>query len=143
MSSITIPEGFEDVGYGPFSRLIGPIYYKRESRGDGPPIGWVGIALEDRHIGGNQRGHGGLLLTLLDEAMGMNAALARNEAPVVTVSLQISFLAATIPGQFLMATARVSHTTRSMAFVEGQAWCGDTLVGTGNGVWKYLHRPAP
>lgn len=138
MDNPVIPPGFEDVGFGPYSRLIGPILYKRELREDGPPIGWVGIPLEERHIGGNQRGHGGLLLTILDEAMGMNAALARNEAPVVTVSLQTSFIAATIPGQFLMATAKVTHATRSMAFVEGQAWCGDTLVGTGNGVWKYL-----
>jgi uncharacterized protein (TIGR00369 family) len=142
MSSNNIPPGFQDVGYSPYGRLIGPLYYKRESSSDGAVLGWVGIPLEERHIGGNQRGHGGLLLTILDEAMGMSAALARNDAPVVTVSLQTSFLAATLPGKFLQATAKVTHATKSLAFVEGQAWCGDTLVGTGNGVWKYLHLPA-
>ena len=56
--------------------------------------------------------------------------------------MQTSFIAATEVGKFLMATATVTHTTSSLAFVEGKAWCGDTLVGTANGVWKYLRVPA-
>lgn len=135
-----IPEGFNP-GKGPYSQHIGPLVYKRETDVNGKRTGWVGVLLKDHHIGGNNRGHGGLLLTLLDEAMGMNAALHRDLTPVVTVSMQTSFLAATLPGFFLKATATVTHSTTSMAFVEGKAWCGDTLVGTANGVWKYLRKP--
>lgn len=136
-----IPEGFKE-GKGPYSRLIGPLVYKRdEIAADGSRIGWVGVMLKDHHIGGNNRGHGGLLLTLLDEAMGMNAAINRDYTPVVTVSMTTSFLAATLPGNFLKATGRITHATKSLAFVEGQAWCGDTLVGTATGVWKYLRKP--
>lgn len=138
-----IPEGFK-AGKGPYSQLIGPLVYKRDEIGpDGSRIGWVGVMLKDHHIGGNNRGHGGLLLTILDEAMGMNAAINRDFTPVVTVSMTTSFLAATLPGHFLKATAKVTHSTKSLAFVEGQAWCGDTLVGTAHGVWKYLRKPEP
>lgn len=138
-SVVEIPEGFRE-GKGPYSRHIGPLVYKREQAADGTFLGTVGVLLKDIHIGGNNRGHGGLLLTLLDEAMGMNAAINRDDSPVVTVSMTTSFLAATLPGHFLKATAVVTHSTRSLAFVEGKAWCGDTLVGTANGVWKYLRK---
>lgn len=133
-----IPDGFAENGFSPYAKKVGPIMYKKEEHSDGPDTGWVGVALDDSHIGGNNRGHGGLLLTLLDEAMGMNAAFAGDYQPVVTLSMQTNFIAATTPGKFLKATAEVTHKTKSLAFVEGKAWCGDTLVGSASGVWKYL-----
>lgn len=138
MSDIEIPEGFVKGQFTPFSTHIGPLYYKHEVNEQGINVGWVGLPFSDIHIGGNNRGHGGVLLTLLDEALGMNAAIHTEERPVVTLSLQTSFIAATQPGYFLKATATVTHATKSVAFVEGKAWCGNTLVGTANGVWKYL-----
>ncbi|MCG8670580.1 MAG: PaaI family thioesterase [Pseudomonadales bacterium] len=141
MSEVIIPEGFVEARYAPFSTHVGPFHYKRETNEDGSVSGWVGLPLKDHHIGGNQRGHGGLLLTLLDEAMGMTAAINKDEAPVVTLSMQTSFLAATLPGEFLMAVGKATKITNSVAFIEGQAWCGDTLVGTANGVWKFLNKP--
>ncbi len=136
----SIPEGFEAHSFVPFSTHAGPMLYKREINTQGIETGWVGVLLTEKHVGGNNRGHGGLLLTVLDEAMGMNASFYRNHTPVVTLSLTTSFIAPTIAGEFLKATATVSHASKSVAFVEGKAWCGDTLVGTANGVWKYLKK---
>lgn len=134
----TVPEGFEPNTIGPYSSLIGPLMYKRFTDEQGRLRGEVGLLLEPRHIGGNGRGHGGLLLTLLDEAMGMNAYLQK-EVPTVTVSMTSNFIGATVPGQFLYATAEIVQLTSTLAFMEGKAYCGGKLVGTGNGVWKYLH----
>ncbi|MDX1694037.1 MAG: PaaI family thioesterase [Ketobacteraceae bacterium] len=141
MTEISIPDGFIEGSFTPFSNHVGPLYYKRETDAEGTPVGWVGMPFRNIHVGGNNRGHGGVLLTLLDEAMGMNAAICRGDSPVVTLSLQTSFLAATEPGHFLMATGTVTQASKSVAFVEGKAWCGDQLVGTANGVWKYLRKP--
>lgn len=138
MADIQIPEGFIEGNFTKFSTHIGPLHYKREVNDQGSNVGWVGLPFSDIHVGGNNRGHGGVLLTLLDEAMGMNASIYKGEVPVVTLSMQTSFIAATEPGHFLYATGVVTHATNSVAFVEGKAWCGDTLVGTANGVWKYL-----
>ena len=141
MTDSKIPEGFFADGPSPYSNHIGPFYYKRLLDEDGEiKKGWVGILLNEVHIGGNNRGHGGLLLTILDEAMGMNAAFHRNRTPVVTVSMQTNFMGPTIPGQFLMATAEVTHATKTMAFVEGKAWCDNEIVGSASGVWKYLSK---
>lgn len=134
-----IPEGFTQSGFAPYSEHCGPILYKRDTDTNGNPVGWAGVLLQPHHIGGNNRGHGGLLMTLLDEALGMNACLHRNMQPAVTVSLNTQFFAPLLVGEFLKANAVVTHSTRSMAFMEGQAWCGDTLVGRATGVWKYLN----
>ena len=137
MTEIAIPEGFIEGNFTPFSVHVGPLHYKRYES-EGIPKGEVGMPFTDIHVGGNNRGHGGVLLTLLDEAMGMNASIYKGDVPVVTLSLQTSFIAATEPGHFLKATAVVTQATNSIAFVEGKAWCGDKLVGTANGVCKYL-----
>ncbi|MEZ5507627.1 MAG: hypothetical protein R3F38_17360 [Gammaproteobacteria bacterium] len=42
-------------------------------------------------------------------------------------------------GQFLYATAEIVQITSTLAFMEGKAFCGGKLIGTGSGVWKYLH----
>lgn len=136
----SIPEGFEPNTEGPYSNLIGPLLYKREMGADGHYKGTVGLLLKAHHVGGNNRGHGGLMLTLLDEAMGMNAYFQKDNIPTVTVSMSVNFIAATVPGEFVYATAEVTQVTKTLAFMEGKAYCGDTLVGTATGVWKYLHR---
>lgn len=138
--SVVIPEGFEKGTYSAFSQHIGPLYYKAETNAEGELLGLVGVPLDERHCGVKGRGHGGVLLTVLDEAMGMSAARQLgSKVPTVTISLQTSFMAPTLSGTFLKAEGRVTKMTKSMAFVEGRAWCGDTLVGTANGVWKFLH----
>ncbi len=134
----SVPEGFAAGTLGPYSNLIGPLMYKHYIDEQGRKRGEVGLLLEERHIGGNGRGHGGLLLTLLDEAMGMTAYLQK-EVPTVTVSLNSHFIGATLPGQFFYATAEIIQLTATMAFMEGKAFCGGKLVGTGSGVWKFLH----
>ena len=134
----TVPEGFTP-GHGPYSQRIGPLLYKRYSDEQGRRRGMVGLLLEEHHIGGNGRGHGGLMLTLLDESMGMNAYLQKERVPTVTVSMNVNFIAATLPGQFLYATAEITQITSTLAFMEGKAFCGGKLVGSGSGVWKYLH----
>lgn len=133
-----IPEGFLATGFAPYSNHCGPILHRIEPQDDGSQRGWAGVMLEEHHVGGNNRGHGGLLMTILDEALGMNACFHRNMQPAVTVSMNSQFFAPLVIGQFLMATGRVTHATATMAFMEGEAWCGDVLVGSATGVWKYL-----
>lgn len=133
-----IPEGFDSSGFAAYSDHCGPILYKREQLEDGSIRGWAGVLLQEHHIGGNNRGHGGLLMTLLDEALGMNACISRNMQPAVTVSMNTQFYAPMAAGSFLQAYGKVTRSTRSMAFMAGEAWCGDVLVGSATGVWKYL-----
>lgn len=141
MSDSKIPAGFTVGTFGPYSQHCGPLMYKQEFDDDGKIVkGWVGLLLEEKHVGGNNRGHGGLLMTILDEVMGMNACFHRNMLPCVTISMQTQFFAAMEIGEFLWAEAHITHSTATLAFVEGKAWCNEKLIGNANGTWKYLKR---
>ena len=124
MTDTLIPRGFDTTGIAPYSDLCGPLLYKYEKNTEGKTIGSVGLVLGAKHVGGNDRAHGGLLMTLLDEALGMNACLHRDLQPAVTVSMNTQFFAPMLIGQFLYATAIVTHSTRSLAFMQGQAQIG-------------------
>lgn len=74
------------------------------------------VTVEPHHA--NQMGvaHGGLLMTLLDVAMG-SAARAHADANVMTVDMQTAFLA---PARgHLVGEGRVVRAGRSLVFVEG------------------------
>ena len=141
MTENKIPDGFTVGTFGPYSQHCGPLMYKQELSSEGNIIkGWVGLLLEEKHVGGNNRGHGGLLMTLLDEVMGMNACFHRDLQPCVTVSMQTQFFAPMEIGEFIWAEAHITHSTATLAFVEGKAWINDKLIGNANGTWKYIKR---
>lgn len=141
MSESKIPEGFTVGEYGPYSQRCGPLMYKQECNEDGKIVeGWVGLLLQPHHVGGNNRGHGGLLMTILDEVMGMNACFHRDMQACVTVSMQTQFFAPLEIGEFIWAEAIVTHSTATMAFMEGKAWINGKLIGNANGTWKYIKR---
>lgn len=84
----------------------------------------------------NQMGvaHGGLLMTLLDVAMG-SAARAHADANVVTVDMQTAFLA---PARGrLIGEGRVVRAGRSIVFVEGEVRdASGQLVAKASSVFK-------
>ena len=84
----------------------------------------------------NQMGvaHGGLLMTLLDVAMG-SAARAHADANVMTVDMQTAFVA---PARGRLAgEGRVVRAGKSLVFVEGDVRDADgQLVAKGTSVFK-------
>lgn len=90
----------------------------------------------------NQMGvaHGGLLMTLLDVAMG-SAARAHVESNVVTVDMQVSFLS---PARGKLAgEGRVVRAGRSLVFVEGDVRdTAGTLVAKASSVFKVAREKA-
>ncbi|GAC1339225.1 MAG: PaaI family thioesterase [Myxococcales bacterium] len=86
--------------------------------------------------------HGGVLMTLLDVAMGSAGATADDGAQgVVSVNLSVSFLRpATGP---LTAEGRMVSAGRSIVFCEGDVRDQDgTLVAKGQGTFKLKRRAA-
>ena len=84
--------------------------------------------------------HGGVIATLLDSVCGY-AGLHRSSTDgwnrAVTVSLNVAYLA--YPGrEVILAAGRLEKTTRSLFFAYGEVWSGDTLIATGQGVFKFV-----
>lgn len=121
-----------------FTGLTGPLWSRPE--GDG----WAyGVLADERHANGHGIVHGGMLVTLLDNTLGLTVSRATGRRPGVTMQLNTQFLSAARPGEFLEARGEVLRLAQSVAFVRGTIHVGDRLVAAGDGVWKLLsERPA-
>jgi len=90
----------------------------------------------DQHLNGMGFYHGGVLLTLADDPLGINAYHAVDKRPIATVSLQANFLQSVRKGELLEASATDIHVTNSLFFVQGCAMVGDEQVASMNAVFK-------
>ena len=124
-----------------FSELAGPFW----SRRDGDEWRYGALA-EPKHM--NNRGvvHGGLLLTLADHALGFAVWEHVGRASCATIQLDMQFLDAVRPGDFVEVDPAIVRATRSVVFVRGSLAVAGRTVAAANGIWKILatgeHRPA-
>lgn len=115
-----VPEGYEIVQrtQGPtFAGLAGPFYAKRQGRELS-----LGLRIEQRHLNSRGTGHGGLLATLADIALGY-ACVAANEdgqsRNFMTIDLAVEYLAATQAGDWLYSEVRVMNADTRTAAAAG------------------------
>jgi acyl-coenzyme A thioesterase PaaI-like protein len=82
--------------------------------------------------------HGGILTTFADHALGMYVWEAANRAPNVTIQLNMHFLAAVEPGEFVELHGDVTRATKGLVFVRGILSAGDRDVAAVDGIWRIL-----
>jgi uncharacterized protein (TIGR00369 family) len=105
-----------------------------------PGLCRLAITMRDEHKNHLGVAHGGVLLTLLDVAMGSAARLLAGTS-VVTVDLQSSFLS---PGRGnLLAEGRVLRPGRSLIFCEGDVRdSAGALVAKASALFKVVRMAA-
>lgn len=136
----TPPPGFHifEEYDGPFGELVGPLFATR------PPDSLRFAFLPQKHHtngGGNM--HGGMLMMLADQILGMTVRKAIDGARSVTLNLDCDFVASARPGEWLEGEAEIIRQTRSMVFVRGSIRCGENIVLSISGIWKKLNQPRP
>jgi len=139
---MTKPEGYEEIDQGShpdfFGRHAGPFYCKRAPNPNGDEALWFGVVIEEHHTNGHRRGHGGLIMTLADEALGAAAWEAADDHPSVTIGLQVNFIGAVREGALLECVADTVERTRGMVFVQGRVWADGKVIANATGTWKLL-----
>jgi uncharacterized protein (TIGR00369 family) len=132
------PEGFViQPGRGAFTTHNGPYYHKPVEEGACQAF----LAL-DRHCNGVGLIHGGMLSAFLDGLLASAAARATKTTPV-TIHLSIDYLDMGRAGDWVVGEARVTRSTRDLAFVEGSARVGGRDLARASGVFKLMRsRPA-
>ena len=100
----------------------------------------IALVLRDEHKNHLGIAHGGVILTMLDVAMGSAARLSSG-ASVMTVDMQSAFLA---PGRGdLSAEGRVVRAGRSLIFCEGEVRdAAGALLAKASGLFK-ISKAAP
>src|SRR5262245_61528288 len=89
MDPLDIPPGFEPLfRTSPFLETVGPIFYRKEAGGTFV----IGMRILGKHANARGAAHGGLLMTLLDIALGYRSALTENPpANLITANLSADF----------------------------------------------------
>lgn len=115
--------------WDPFEDHVGPMYerYERYERYDDGKVRCA-MVLEARHCNTGGIAHGGLMMTFADYA---TFAIARQEIGGpggATVSMNHDFCSPARAGQLLEAEADVVRESRSMVFMRGRLFVGDTTI---------------
>lgn len=125
----------------PFMDDIGLMTYRDE---EGARI--VTLKLQRRHLNAAMHTHGGVILTLLDVAMGSASRLHGDTGrSTVTVEMKASFLRpGGSEGETIAARGFVRHATRSLAFCDAELRGEDgLLLATASGTFKYMSGDLP
>jgi uncharacterized protein (TIGR00369 family) len=134
----TIPPELKAAGWKPvpardYPAMIGPFLARRAGEG------WEYAFLpEQRHLNIGGVVHGGMLMSFMDDVLGMTVWEAAGRRPCTTVQLNTQFLAPARIGEFVEGRAEVLRTTRTLVFVRGTLSVGDRTLVAADGVWKIL-----
>jgi acyl-coenzyme A thioesterase PaaI-like protein len=93
---------------------------------------------EQRHLNIGGVVHGGMLMSFMDDVLGMTVWEAAGRKPVTTVQLNHHFIAPGKLGELVVGRGEVLRATRSVVFVRGTLTSGDRTLVHGDGVWKIL-----
>lgn len=111
-----------------FGDLAGPIWRHGDAR--------FGFLVEAKHLNFADIVHGGMLMTLADQAMGMTGLRATGNKPHATIELNMQFVGAVRVGEFVEAHCEIVRVTRAIIFMQCRLVVGTRAVANATGVWK-------
>ncbi|MNO70994.1 hypothetical protein D3C76_618960 [compost metagenome] len=125
-------------------RLLNDLNFRYCPPVDGEGPGHIVLKVEPGHVNGLNNTHGGVVMTLLDVAMAMNAShVDEQQRGVVTIEMKTNFLR---PGgelgEVIEAIGCTRRNTRSIAFCEAELRNSrGEVLATASGTFKYINRP--
>lgn len=138
MQQPTVPPDFEPyVRDSAFTDLTGPYYVKSEGA-----VLYLGMYIAPRHINRVGVAHGGILMTLADNALG-DAVIQSFDEPVsvVTVSMSSDFISAAQLGEWIVAEAEVHRRGRRLIFAECLVRAGERKILRASAVMSLISKP--
>ena len=127
-------DGWEQISkHTAFGDLVGPIWRREEN---GAPR--FGFFVAPKHLNRAGNLHGGMLMTLADQAMAIAALVATGGKRHATIELNTQFVGGVKLGEFVVAHPEVVRVTRSVVFMRAKMFVGKRVVVTTNGIWKIL-----
>lgn len=135
--------GWKQQTIGGFSAHVGPFWTRRGEQGHE-----IGFVVEERHLNGNGIVHGGMLMTFIDQSIGMRVYHAIDRVPCATIQLDTHFVEAGRLGDFIEARTEIVRQTSSIVFTRGSLVVrredgGERLLISAEGIWKVLRPRAP
>ena len=94
--------------------------------------------INENHLNGIGITHGGFICSLIDAGAGTAAHRCAGQAPCVTVSLDLKFIATTKIGDEIVGFTKILKKTKSMVFLICHLKSKDKIIASASGIWKIL-----
>ena len=94
--------------------------------------------INENHLNAAGITHGGFICSLVDAGAGTAAHRCAGQAPCVTISLDLKFIAATKIGDEIVGFTKILKKTKSMVFLICHLKSKDKIIASASGVWKIL-----
>tara|TARA_Y100000389_G_C17155296_1_gene361617 strand:+ start:136 stop:567 length:432 start_codon:yes stop_codon:yes gene_type:complete len=123
---ISLKAGFMKHNGGVFFRNISENEYEFKS------------TINENHLNAAGITHGGYLAALIDAGAGTSAHRAADNAPCVTISLDLKFIGASKVGDEIIGKTKILKKTNTLIFLFCELICNDKIIASASGIWKIL-----
>ena len=94
--------------------------------------------VNENHLNSAGITHGGYLSALIDAGAGTAAHRAAENAPCVTISLDLKFIGASKVGDEIIGNVKILKKTKTLVFLFCELSCNKKIITSASGVWKIL-----
>jgi len=94
--------------------------------------------INENHLNAAGITHGGYLAALIDAGAGTAAHRSAQNAPCVTISLDLKYIGASKIGDEIIGSVKILKKTKTLVFLFCELKCNDKIITSASGVWKIL-----
>ena len=94
--------------------------------------------INEQHLNAAGITHGGYLSALIDAGAGTAAHRSADNAPCVTISLDLKFIGASKVGDEIIGNVKILKKTNTLIFLFCELRCNKKIITSASGVWKIL-----
>ena len=94
--------------------------------------------INENHLNAAGITHGGYLSALVDAGAGTAAHRCAENAPCVTISLDLKFIGASKIGDEITGNVKILKKTKTLVFLFCELRCNNEIITSASGVWKIL-----
>ena len=130
-----MPDKFEQISTKPgFMKHNGGIMFRNISETEYE----FKTTINENHLNAARITHGGFICSLIDAGAGTAAHRSAGQAPCVTISLDLKFIATTKIGDEIIGFVKILKKTKSMVFLICHLKSKDKIIASASGIWKIL-----
>ena len=94
--------------------------------------------INENHLNAAGITHGGYLAALIDAGSGTAAHRVADNAPCVTISLDLKFIDASRTGDTIIGNVKILKKTKTLIFLFCELKSENKIITSASGVWKIL-----
>ena len=94
--------------------------------------------INENHLNSAGITHGGYLAALIDAGAGTAAHRSAQNAPCVTISLDLKYIGASKIGDEIIGRVKILKKTKTLVFLFCELKCANKIITSASGVWKIL-----